>query len=538
MLALSIPNEYLQYGSFFFGLTALIPHFIALNKCPSVKKAFCLCFIQSITAHIFSSYWLTFSKEFALFTLGASAIGTAFMHSLFAPLFLLPQTAQKIAVKRNSSLLSILQLNDFKAFWFAAVYTLWEYFKSTGFLAYPWGTLPMCAFNQKLITQIVDITGVRGISFLISYTAAGLAFLIMDYTKFTTNQIIGRNKRTITAILALYTVSTVYGFIQYTKPRTPEKYMNAILIQQNYDPWKQPDDSQSIYDSQNLTLLGVQQLSEQNKKPDLVVWSEGVLHYPIPVGSDTHYKYFPEERPLVPFLKEIGAPTIIGAPYCYSLEELRMSNAAILFNTEGLYQDYYAKIHLVPFAERIPFFENEIIRTVVKKVAGIIASWIPGTEYKTFTIPLSENPGQNVEISTPLCFEDAFGDICSKLKLAGTEVFINLTDDSWSQKTSAEYQHFIIAWYRAMELRTTFVRSTNSGCTIVEDPSGRILYDLPLFEQTQLACSVPVYKNVLTFYAKHGEWLCHLLLIIVLSLVLLVLYQISIQKNTVFRKKL
>ena len=97
---------------------------------------------------------------------------------------------------------------------------------------------------------------------------------------------------------------------------------------------------------------------------------------------------------------------------------------------------------------------------------------------------------------------------------------MNITNDSWSQKESAEYQHFVIAAYRAIEFRTTLARCTNAGVTAVVDPSGRILQSLPLFTEGYLACSIPVYEHKMTFYARYGEWLPYSIMILVLIIII------------------
>ncbi|MFC2280549.1 MAG: nitrilase-related carbon-nitrogen hydrolase, partial [Treponema socranskii subsp. buccale] len=113
-----------------------------------------------------------------------------------------------------------------------------------------------------------------------------------------------------------------------------------------------------------------------------------------------------------------------------------------------------------------------------------------------------------VRVSAPVCFGDAFpSDVCGPLHRYGSDVFINITDDSWSNTKSAEYQHFVIASYRAIEYRTTLVRSTNAGYSVVLDPAGKIVADMPLFEQDALAVSIPVYKRSTTAYALFGNWL-------------------------------
>ena len=93
------------------------------------------------------------------------------------------------------------------------------------------------------------------------------------------------------------------------------------------------------------------------------------------------------------------------------------------------------------------------------------------------------------------------------LFLNGAELFINLSDDSWSCTKSSEIQHFVIASYRSIEYRTTMIRSTNAGFSCVIDPTGKILSSLPLFKACAQSYDVPVYARKLTLYARLGDWL-------------------------------
>ena len=77
------------------------------------------------------------------------------------------------------------------------------------------------------------------------------------------------------------------------------------------------------------------------------------------------------------------------------------------------------------------------------------------------------------------------------------------------------YQHFVVSWFRAIEFRTTMVRSTNSGFTAIVDPQGRIKDSLPLFKEAWLSAEVPVYKNVKTVYMMLGEWVSFTLFIFI-----------------------
>jgi len=76
--SISISNEILPFGSPLTALLCLSPLYIAVYKSKSYKQTFWLFFLQTLTVHLLSSYWLANFHGFAAFTLGASALGTAF----------------------------------------------------------------------------------------------------------------------------------------------------------------------------------------------------------------------------------------------------------------------------------------------------------------------------------------------------------------------------------------------------------------------------------------------------------------------------
>lgn len=536
LLALAIPNEFITFGSPLLGILALIPHFIALDRSKSLKESCGLCFIQSCLTHILSSFWLSNFKDFAIFTLGASALGTGGIHAFFGLFFYLPRFYEKKVLSsplEGSKISRFIKSNSFRAFWFASVYTLWEYVKCTGFLAYPWGTIHMTFYKLKSFCQIVDITGVRGITFFISYLSAILALLFMDSIKSSVKNSFILNKNIIFSVLSIFLLVEAYGIIQFSKDRKPLKYINTVLIQQNIDSWATKGDNISIEISQDLTQKGIKEFKNQGIRPDLIVWSEAILHYPFPEAMN-YYSVQPKSYPLIKYIRDTNIPTIIGAPYSVDFDKGMFSNSVIIFNKDGNLQGNYAKIHLVPFAEHIPFTEYEFIRNLLDTLVGFSSGWEAGKEFKVFEIPTKDN---SVKISTPICFEDAFADICRGLKKLGTELFVNVSDDSWSLTKSAEYQHFVIAWFRAIEFRTTLLRSTNAGYTVVITPNGEIIADLPLFTRNYLNCSVPIYENISTTYMLFGEWIVLIIfLFIFASLIFIITSKFKPNKKIISKK--
>ena len=507
LMSVGISNEVFSFGFPFAGLISLVPLYISLSQAKSFKTAGFRVSLVFGLVHIFSSFWLANFGDYAIFTLGASAaayfvVGFVFGQIVYIPFFFSNKKANTLkeaaGLKPFASVLRILL--------FTSVWTFHEWFKSIGFLAYPWGTLIMTAYKWHFLTQIVSLTGTWGISFLFSMFSAVCGegiYLLSRYSRGTGAFAVPYAKSyacTAAACIILFCCSVCYGFYEVGKERTPIKTMDTILVQHNVDSWVN-DNTKSVEIAIELTRKAAEETKDES---DLVVWSESILTYLLPETYNL-LEFFPEKSPLLPEIRKTGIPFLFGAPYTVNMEKLQFSNSAVLLNPDATEADHYGKIQLVPFAEYIPYSDREWMRDFMQKIAGFSSGWIPGNRYTIFTIPIKA--GGTVSFSAPICFEDAFPEVCRKLFQAGSEVFINLTNDSWSKTASAEYQHFVIASYRALEYRTTLVRCTNSGMTAVVDPSGRILWSLPLFERASGQVSIPIFEREMTVYAMLGDWL-------------------------------
>lgn len=530
LIALAIPNELLRFGSPAIGLLALFPFYVALRRARSYREAFAICFVHGAVTHLLSSFWLGNFPGFAIFTLGASDIGTGFFEAFFGLAFhfpfLLTSGRQRLAQAAGANHLAV----PLRIFWFSSIYVIWEYCKSTGFLAYPWGTLSMTAYRWPLLTQIADITGVYGVTFLLALFSAvlgeGAILLGETFCPESGKNVFASYRRSCRAALALLVLSFCYGIFRLSEERLPVKMMNTVLVQQNRNP-NRHDEEQNILLAERLTQEKLDEISAGGEVCDLVVWSEAVLSRRFP-AAETYYNYFPDEEPLIRFIKKSRTPFIIGGPIVFNEENHEYGNSALLFDKNGEFKGSYTKMHLVPFAEAIPFREYEAVRNIIKSMVGFSYGWTHGKKPVLFEIPLESrlSPPTSFDIisladgkkkrggqpetaliSTPICFDDSAHEVCRAFFHGGSEIFVNITNDSWSKTDSSEIQHFVVAHYRSIEYRATTIRAANAGCTVVIDPTGRTLADLPLFEEGALAYKVPIYERKMTVYARLGDWL-------------------------------
>ncbi|MBQ2314420.1 MAG: apolipoprotein N-acyltransferase [Treponema sp.] len=550
----AIPNELLPLGSPFIALFSLVPLYIALYRARTCRETFLLMFLQALTVHLGSSFWLANFRDFAVFTLGASALGTAAEAGLTGIFFFLHPLYERAHSRLQEPAGLRPGALPGRILWFCAVWITWEWFKSTGFLAYPWGTLFLAAYRWKIFTQIAAVTGVWGVSFLYALCSALTAEGIMLLGTVTHAQapraVVSAYRQAAAFTLCAFAASGIYGLCEWFMPRIPEKYLHTVIVQQNIDPWEAPDNA-GVEISKRLTEQAVRKMRSEEQEPDLVVWSEGVLNRPFPFAR-YYYSEEPGEESLSAFIRRMGIPFIIGGDALVNPARRHYENSAILFDRKGEFAGFYSKIHLVPFAEAIPFPDNPLVQFFMEEIVKFSAGWSAGSQYVLFRIPAGkggfagrpleygrpaqaviplnsdgcaypqvtaqytgetgENPDNFVSFTTPICFEDAFPDVCRKLHKIGSEVFINITNDSWSQTKSAEYQHFAAASYLAIEFRSTLVRCANAGYSVVLDPAGRILADMPLFTEGAMGTQVPVYRRTQTCFAALGDWFAWLLM--------------------------
>ena len=483
------PDESFYWGNALIGVVCLVPVLVAIVRAPSFKVASWLGVVFGGVSTALSSFWLIFFQGFTVWTYGGTILGYCGYNALLFPF-----------------LRGLSRLNPrLRPFLLAVGWSVYEYFKSIGFLGYPWGLIAYPVGNILPLIQFVDITGVWGVSLLMALVNALIAELTLAGWRLSF-------RRQAAFVVVLFAGAFIYGAIRMAVPIPADKAANLLLVQQNVDPWgggngKAAENSMDV--NVNLTAAAVRQL---DRKPDLAVWSESSVSS---VGVNLDGSYYPQKNALVPGIQGGGVPVLFGGVVIVDLQKQAFWNAAVLADASGTVRDVYGKMHPVPFAESIPFYELEPVRRFFRNVVGIWNPWVSGTRHTVFRTPLAS--GGTLTFGVPICFEDAFADLCRQYLLDGADMLVNITNDSWSKTWSSEIQHFQVARFRAIENRRVLVRSTNGGVSAVVDPWGGIRTRMPFFERTWRDVNVPVYKEKFpTPYTRYGDWLPQCLIALVL----------------------
>ncbi len=495
LFPLALPNELFTFGNPLLGIVALVPYYLAIRDTREAQSASRLGALFGAVSTLLGNYWLMFFGEFSVWTIGGPTVGYIAYNYVLAG-FLWRATREPPA---------------YRPILFALVWTLYEYLKSIGFLAYPWGLAAYPFSELSLFTQIVEVTGVWGLTLVAIYANAAAAEVISPRDAVPSSAArsgatqsgatqSGAAHLMMTAVL-IVTVG-LYGVVRLNAVIPVRTTLDLVLIQQNADAWNTRDIARPLLITQQETERA---LAELEQSPDLVVWSETSLRYFYQEDS-AWYARNPPERPFLEFISELPAPLMTGGPLQNPEDEFAIHNAVLLIEPDTQVRQWYGKRHLVPFAELIPFWETDAVRRFFDRIVGIGGVWTPGPGTRLFSI--SGRDGSQVEIATPICFEDAFAYLNRSYVLAGADLIVNLTNNSWSRTNSAQIQHFVAARFRAIESRRGLVRSTNSGYTTIIDPWGRVVASRPMFVTTHLSATVPVYAPEReSVYTIFGDWL-------------------------------
>jgi len=171
-------------------------------------------------------------------------------------------------------------------------------------------------------------------------------------------------------------------------------------------------------------------------------------------------------------------------------------NAAGLWRADGSTSPVYAKRHLVPFGERVPF--QWLFPALGKWDLGQ-AEWRPGTGPVLF-----EGPGRD-SASALICFESIFPDLARRDVRRGSGLLVNITNDEWFGNGAALQQHAAMAPFRAVEHRVPLIRCANTGLTEVIDAYGKITAKLPVWTPRVLVAPLPA-RGAPTLYTRVGDW--------------------------------
>jgi apolipoprotein N-acyltransferase len=511
LLVLAFPD----YNVSWLAWIALVPLFLAILS-TTPKQGFFLCFVFSVVLFSGVCRWIF---EVSRYTL---------LHHLLVNLILgVPLSVFGWVFAFFSSRHGVI-------FALSAAPFIWvslEYVRSNlSFLSVPWVLLGHSQYQALPVIQISSMTGAYGVSFLIVLVNAALVALLLGRLKSprspepckvqgcpAPNVVHGpthllpflkggweglKGKKyllVITALLLLLTL--VYGYFTITNTITGNK-IKISLVQGNIEQTKKWDRRY-----RNYILDRYEELSREASKdqPRLVIWPEAAT--PGFVLSD-----FALKKRITGLVQEMNTYFLIGSSEYPKFRKARLGvsgfgNTALFFSPDGKVLGQYLKIHLVPFAEYVPY--QKLIpwpRFIVPE--GMKVFEVPGNEITLFDL-------QGAKFGVLICWESIFPGLFRSFVKEGAHFMVNITNEGWFDKPTIFYQYVAMNVFRAVENRVYLVRCANTGVSCFIDPHGNILNKVKdekerdIFVPGVLTVSVIATASK-TIYTKWGDWFAFL----------------------------
>ncbi|AAX16752.1 apolipoprotein N-acyltransferase [Borrelia hermsii] len=499
LTTLAIPNEIKNIGYSSIGLVAYIPLFIALIQIKNKKTLISLTIFYFLIANSLQNFWLAFFHSFGLITFLGAVCG-------YIPYALVLGYLLYYSLKTFKN----------KTLTLAILFTFYDYSKSIGFAAYPWGFSAFMVNNFNDLIQVADIFGVFFVCFIVYFFNAGIANFFIKQSK--TN--------TLSLLFSILLVSTsfTYGIMkkQALNPILSKEIdtLKIAAIQLNIDPWLPGNHKEGIKTSIKLT----KQALRKHPDTELVLWSEGVLT--LPFNSYKDYIYYDEE--LIGLYDSINeliinskAYFVIGSPSRTDKSSFTYQNSVYAINPNLKIENIYSKIFLVPFSEKVPFYEYKFVRDFFRQNFKLIGQ-INGNKLEIFKL-------KKFNLGFLICYDDAFPDLARSYKKQNANLLLNFSNDSWSHTDSSEWQHFVVAKFRSIENGIKTVRATNSGITAVINEYGENVQSLETFKKGYLISKIKLPPRFTTIYEHIGDLFIYALAI---AVVIMTLRFYFIEKST------
>ena len=469
LLILSFPNFDLEFFAWF----ALVPLFYSIEGKGSYRS-FKLGFLTGIVSFLGILYWILV----AVHTYGNIPLVPSVLILLLLVAYLSLFIGAFAFLTRLIQIRSGFQPILFTPFLWVAL----EYLRSLLLTGFPWANLSYSQYLNLPFIQMADITGAYGPSFVILLVNATLFWILRQWPK----RIFPFKEVIVTAILLLGFL--IYGYIKMgmvDRQVIQNPPLKIGLVQGDIDQSIKWD---KAFQLETLKIYEKLSFRVAEEKPDLIIWPE--------TATPFFFQDAKEYQPLVLDIpKKTSAFLLFGSPF-YKIERGKVNhyNSAYLVSPSGEIVGKYDKIHLVPFGEYVPMQD---LLFFIGSLGEGIGDFHSGKEIYNFSIPQGK-------FGVLICFEIIFPDLCRKFVKKGANFLVTITNDAWFGRTSAPYQHFSMAAFRAVENRVFIARAANTGITGIIDPKGKILKEGGIFRQEAMNGMIRL-SNQKTFYTLHGD---------------------------------
>ncbi|HEV2269052.1 MAG TPA: apolipoprotein N-acyltransferase [Steroidobacteraceae bacterium] len=351
-----------------------------------------------------------------------------------------------------------------------AVWLLVEWWRGWFLSGFSWLSLGYSQTDTWL-APLAAVLGVYGVSLVLLLSAGALVALVRGTARVRWGAAL--------ILIAPWIAGALLGPVQWTHPSGPP--VSVAVIQADIP---QSEKWQDAYEDQILARY--RKMTESALGTKLIVWPEAAL--PEPANN------------LLPYIALIdretqarGSSLVLGTVRA-SEDGQRYYDSILALGKQA---SWYAKDHLVPFAEFFPV--PHFVRTWLRLMS------LPYDSFDRGGTNQSPLPVAGLQLGATVCYEVGYGSYMLRM-LPKADALVNVTNDAWFGHSTARYEQFQMARMRALEEGRSMIVATNDGISAVIGPQGKVLASAPPYEPYVLRSSVTPRAG-LTPFARVGNWL-------------------------------
>ena len=472
------------------------------------RHAFGRAYVVMLVFNEISLYWISgWHSDDSFLKIGG--VATVIVHSLF---MLIPVLVTYGVSRIKKELALVL---------FPLIWVGYEYFDNIWQFAFPWLELGNTETYNLGRIQIVELTGVHGLTFLICIVSALLYYVISKIYKKEWKVL---SVKTVPLYLLLVLILLTPNFYSiyrldavdntgYYNLSDSTKVVSTAIVQTNTDPFKKwGGNHEQIL---NTYIDGLHEGLKFN--PDMLVLHETATPF-----------YFLEDinmlksKRFFDLADSSGKYIMMGIPHKYyypdsvtpppdhritdgSKRKFDVFNSAILIEPNKHHKNFtiHKKVKLVPFSERMPYQEKIPFAKKWFTWGVGISGWQLGDDMNLFTL---KDSAKNIDtkFASLICYESVFSEFVSEFARDGAEYFVIVTNDGWWGDNAGPEQHNQYAVLRAVENRKWVVRCAQTGVSCFIDPLGNMYDEIPYWKEGVVSRNI-IANTEKTFFVQHGD---------------------------------
>jgi len=515
--------SFAPFDAWFLAYVALVPWMLALDSGASRRWELLWAWLAGVAFWAINLYWLWW----------ITVVGYAAATVCLSGFWFVAAIVLRAALRRRWPMWLTLPV----------VWVALEYGRAYFLSGFPWFYLAHSQYRQVPLVQIADLTGQYGLSFFVAMVNGAIVDILVALLAAPRPSRRRRAKRIVVA--AVFTGATCGGLLGYGHWRLAEFERTTSpgpvvgIVQQAF-----PISLHGAGATTEKILAEHVAASERfiGVGCDLVIWPETML----PAGMNAEMQRLdPRQLPpadlralgrrllgprvdefadeqlrnvlgdwlngvelsggkrwvgireyaetICELSRRLGCPLLAGGSSIHQnpaplddRDRWVTRNSALWFQGEPIPDDRYAKMHLVPFSEYVPFKQSlpALHRALRAFVPEVMEQLEPGRRGAPFDLA---RDGRSWRIATPICYEGTFARVCRDLVMRdgrkNVEILANLSNDGWFvsrlgegpyRGTTEQAQHLVQYCFRAVETRVPVVRAVNTGISASIDSAGRI----------------------------------------------------------------